>query len=184
MFNPGKIITWIAVLVFVFSIGLNVVYIPKTIRKQPQIIKTETVYNTDTVYKYIENKVFIEKPTLDTVIIHDTLVYTNVYRDTIHNQDVDIIAVSRIQGVLQSQTFEYKLKFPEITKSEVTTTNEYIEVPTYKTGFYALGSLAIAPNNGADLFVGLSVITKGRAMVAYQYGLSSKSHMISFGYRF
>ena len=178
------------VILFLLSVCLNVVFIVKTNVFKPNTNRIQTEYKpvadtviitrTDTILHTIEKQVFIDRPTL----VSEDTTGTRVYMDTIRTQHVDIYTRADVEGVFKTNTFEYKLKFPEYRTTKMATITKFQEAKVYTSGFYAVGSTMIAPGT-IDLFTGVAYIpNRGRMLFSYQYGLSNRAHLATVGYRF
>ncbi len=182
----GKIFAFL----LIASIGLNIYFVVKTNVFNPYTNRIQTenrpvadtvfITRTDTILHTVEKQIFIDKPTL----ISEDTTGTRVYMDTIRNQYIDIYTRADVQGVFKTNTFEYKLKFPEYRTTKISTITKFQDVKVYTSGFYAVGSTMITPGK-IDLFTGITYIPKrGRMLFSYQYGLSNRGHLATVGYRF
>ena len=174
MKNFSNILAAFVIGLLFVSMILNIVFIPKAIRKQSPVTTTETIFKTDTVFKEVEKQVVVEVPTL---IYKDTSNIA-VYADTIKNQDVDIALTSRVQGVLLSSKLDYKVHIPVYNTQ---TTQQTIKVQSGR--LYGVGSLSTGLASNIHLGV-IYVPGKSRAMFGYMYGISPGTHQLILGYKF
>ncbi len=183
MKNFGNTLAAFVLGLLLVSLVLNVVFIPKAIRKQGvqlQAYDKPMIINQFEPSKQLETKHLINHPTLIGV---DTAGIA-VYSDTLKNQDVDIVFSNRIQGTLLSSKLVYKLKTPPFQPVILTPP----PINRQRGRLYMTGTLEIPdskiqiPN---EFKLGLLYVPgAGRLLAGYQYGVNTGSHSITLGYKF
>lgn len=160
------------------SIVLNVVFIPRAIRKPPVELqpyeKTVILNSSVNEPKFIVNQVIREGLT---PISTDTA-GNSVYTDTIRNQYVDIAFTNCVQGVLLSSKLDYTLKTPPLSVEPLLRT-----IKDRSGRLYGVGSLSTEPANPVSLGL-IYVPGRSRLLLGYQYGICPGTHSIMLGYQF
>lgn len=159
------------------SVILNVVFIPKAIRKPSVQLQP---YEKIRIINQFEKEKQIEKQHL---INHPTLIKTDtagiaVYSDTVKTETVDFSFSSEVKGILLSSKLDYTLKTPAYTFA----TNQ-TQIKDRKSRFYGVGALSTGPAKNFHLGV-IYVPGRSRLMGGYLYGVSPGTHQFLIGYKF
>lgn len=178
MKNIANILASFVLGLLLISVVLNVVFIPKAIRKPT--VKLQPYEKIRIINQFTDTSKQIEKQHL---INHPTLLKIDtsgiaVYSDTIISQDVDIAFTNRVQGVLLSSKLVYNLKTPQYQFVTNQTT-----IKDQAGRLYGVGSLSSGPGNNFYLGV-MYVPGHSHFMAGYLHGFGPGTHQFLIGYKF
>ncbi len=140
-----------------------------------QTLKYKTVYvDKEDVTKIAEN---LSKP-VDTAIQNEA----KVYRDTLRNDDIDIISYNLVEGRLLDSNISYELKVPR----EITITKTIEHPKTYRSGLFLFSEAGGNSNRFDNLSLGFQYNRKGKWFISYRVNLNQinqTSHHVGVGIR-
>ncbi|MGD9930155.1 MAG: hypothetical protein AB7U05_09055 [Mangrovibacterium sp.] len=196
----SNILALFVIVLLAVSVTLNLVFIPKAIRKpavQLQAYEKPVIIN-----QLAEMPKTVENQLLRTELkpISEDTAGIRVYSDTIRNQDVVISFTNRVQGVLLSSKLDYKFSIPVINQvSPYGQTQVYghdMSWPSVvKSRLYAVGGITRDrmeaggwPNDYDRTRVQLGLFYvpgKSRFMAGYLHGFGpGRNNSFLIGYRF
>ncbi|WP_299434380.1 hypothetical protein [uncultured Aquimarina sp.] len=146
-----------------------------------QTIKYKTVY-VPKVVKGDNSKIVIRKKQEISEGEKHLFEEAREYKDTLHNEDIEIYSYNLLKGELLNSSLSYKLKVPREIKS--TTTIEH--PPIYRSGLYGFGELGGNQEQFSNISLGLQYNRKGKWFVSYRLNfseLSSVTHNVGIGIR-
>lgn len=139
--------------------SFDTVYVTKT---DSFISKPEIVYRDTTIYKWKKYTVYRDTGNIDTMEIIDSVyipIFLNKYTESFSDSNVDINIRANVFGELDSLFVDYTLKYPVITKPEIS-----------KDGVFIGPSLLYnIPDKFSEIGVGITYLNKKTAISADYY---------------
>lgn len=171
--------------VFLLAIAILVCVIIKRCNVSPKILKSSHTesFHSDTIWPdTVKTILSVKVPgpvRTYTVSVHDTIIISNIYKDSLTDSKVSIYYEDSVQGKLLGKKMSYKLHVPLlVTNTHIITDSVVIESPVPQNGFYGISEAG--KNN---ISIGADWISKKRYSIGYRYNILDKSSNIKVGYK-
>lgn len=138
----------------------------------------------DTVF----TKLFVKVPVHYNVYIpeltFDNGIATNVYKDSVSNDEVVIVYSDSIRGELLGKELSYKLLKPLTVTNTITKSDTFTIVKEKAvSGIYGHAGIGSDLNQKVNVFIGADFISSKKWGCGYSFILPDKTHNVNFKYR-
>jgi hypothetical protein len=165
-----------------------ILYLGYQVYKGPTIINTVDTVQTvhrDTIYQTITDTIYTNVPSQpDTIVIWDTLrvptsdIPSRLVTTSISDSLISGSITTKVRGVIDSQSLQYKLNYPLITidRNTLIRRTRTIQPSSYIAAGVGLSNLREQPMN---IRFSAMYTTANRTSFLYQYNISQDTHGVS-----